>query len=167
MGWSVRARVVCVQTTQVPQFLLDDAIDAGRGGVTNIIVTQPRRISATRSVPCGLVTRVWVEQVSIQVVLQTQRNNFSASPSSEPFSRAGMACKRVTLARLRHAPIACARCSVATRVAAERGESIGKTVGYSIRMESSRSQSTRLLLCTTGEAHMPCPPPAPNVTPAV
>ena len=40
--------------------------------------------------------------------------------------------------------------SVAQRVAEERGEALGKTVGYSIRMESSRSSDTRLLLCTTG-----------------
>ena len=40
--------------------------------------------------------------------------------------------------------------SVAQRVAEERGEALGKTVGYSIRMESCRSSDTRLLLCTTG-----------------
>ncbi|KAF0690083.1 Aste57867_18477 [Aphanomyces stellatus] len=39
---------------------------------------------------------------------------------------------------------------VATRVAQERCESIGDSVGYSIRMETKRSQETRLLFCTTG-----------------
>ncbi|KAH7332237.1 hypothetical protein KP509_20G077000 [Ceratopteris richardii] len=40
--------------------------------------------------------------------------------------------------------------SVATRVAAERGENIGETVGYQIRLESRQSVDTRLLFCTTG-----------------
>lgn len=36
----------CGKTTQIPQFLLEDAIDRGRAGHTRIIVTQPRRIAA-------------------------------------------------------------------------------------------------------------------------
>ncbi|KAA8545478.1 hypothetical protein F0562_020262 [Nyssa sinensis] len=36
----------CGKTTQVPQFILDDMIEAGRGGYSNIICTQPRRIAA-------------------------------------------------------------------------------------------------------------------------
>lgn len=41
--------------------------------------------------------------------------------------------------------------SVAERVAAELGESsVGKLVGYQIRMEAKRSRETRLLFCTTG-----------------
>ncbi|TKV93426.1 hypothetical protein SEVIR_9G225300v4 [Setaria viridis] len=40
--------------------------------------------------------------------------------------------------------------SVAARVAAERGEELGETVGYQIRLESKRSAQTRLLFCTTG-----------------
>ena len=39
---------------------------------------------------------------------------------------------------------------VAERVAEERTERIGRTVGYQIRMESKMSQQTRLLFCTTG-----------------
>ncbi|KAL1500164.1 hypothetical protein AB1Y20_012834 [Prymnesium parvum] len=77
----------CGKTTQVPQFILDDAIESGRGGATSIICTQPRRISAI---------------------------------------------------------------GVSTRVAHERCEPIGATVGYQIRLESRRSASTRLLFCTTG-----------------
>ena len=40
--------------------------------------------------------------------------------------------------------------SVAERVAAERGERVGDTVGYAIRGESRAGSSTRLLFCTTG-----------------
>ena len=77
----------CGKTTQLPQFILDDAIARGEGARTNLICTQPRRISAT---------------------------------------------------------------SVASRVAQERGEAIGKTVGYKIRLEAVTSSSTRILFVTTG-----------------
>lgn len=40
--------------------------------------------------------------------------------------------------------------SIAQRVATERGETVGRTVGYSIRLESKASEATRLLFCTTG-----------------
>ena len=39
---------------------------------------------------------------------------------------------------------------LASRVAAERGEQVGATVGYSVRLDSKRSARTRLLFCTTG-----------------
>ncbi|XP_022922708.1 DExH-box ATP-dependent RNA helicase DExH7, chloroplastic [Cucurbita moschata] len=34
------------KTTQVPQFILDDMIESGHGGLCNIVCTQPRRIAA-------------------------------------------------------------------------------------------------------------------------
>lgn len=40
--------------------------------------------------------------------------------------------------------------SVAERVATERGESVGSTVGYQIRLESRLSPKTALVFCTTG-----------------
>ncbi|XP_011611798.2 putative ATP-dependent RNA helicase DHX57 isoform X2 [Takifugu rubripes] len=40
--------------------------------------------------------------------------------------------------------------SVAQRVAQERAEQLGNSVGYQIRLESVRSPATRLLYCTTG-----------------
>ena len=36
----------CGKSTQVPQYLLDDACRNGRGGACSIVVTQPRRIAA-------------------------------------------------------------------------------------------------------------------------
>ncbi|PPE01629.1 hypothetical protein GOBAR_DD01346 [Gossypium barbadense] len=40
--------------------------------------------------------------------------------------------------------------SVAAKISSERGENVGETVGYQIRLESKRSAQTRLLFCTTG-----------------
>nr|XP_019948030.1 PREDICTED: putative ATP-dependent RNA helicase DHX57 [Paralichthys olivaceus] len=40
--------------------------------------------------------------------------------------------------------------SVAQRVAEERAEKLGNSVGYQIRLESARTSATRLLYCTTG-----------------
>uniref|UniRef100_A0A061S817 RNA helicase n=1 Tax=Tetraselmis sp. GSL018 TaxID=582737 RepID=A0A061S817_9CHLO len=77
----------CGKTTQLPQFILEEEIAAGRGAACGIICTQPRRISAI---------------------------------------------------------------SVAQRVADERGEELGRMVGYQIRLESRRSDDTRLLFCTSG-----------------
>ena len=68
----------CGKTTQVPQFILDDA--AVSKTPCWIICTQPRRVAAT---------------------------------------------------------------SVAERVAAEWGETIGNTVGYNVRLESKQSQQAR------------------------
>lgn len=40
--------------------------------------------------------------------------------------------------------------TVASRVAAERGEQVGQTSGYSIRLESAASNGTALMFVTTG-----------------
>ncbi|XP_077217577.1 RNA helicase family protein isoform X2 [Tasmannia lanceolata] len=40
--------------------------------------------------------------------------------------------------------------SVAARISCERGENLGETVGYQIRLEANLSVQTRLLFCTTG-----------------
>ncbi|CAN1159224.1 DExH-box ATP-dependent RNA helicase DExH3 [Linum perenne] len=40
--------------------------------------------------------------------------------------------------------------TVAERVAAERGEKIGESVGYKVRLEGMKGKDTRLLFCTTG-----------------
>jgi ATP-dependent RNA helicase DHX57 len=77
----------CGKSTQIPQFILEHAIDENRGGECNIICTQPRRISAI---------------------------------------------------------------GLASRVAQERSESVGSTVGYSVRLDSKQSKQTRIMFCTTG-----------------
>ncbi|CAN6451783.1 unnamed protein product [Victoria cruziana] len=40
--------------------------------------------------------------------------------------------------------------AVSERVAAERGEKLGESVGYKVRLEGARGRETRLLFCTTG-----------------
>jgi ATP-dependent RNA helicase A len=42
----IRGNTGCGKTTQVCQFILDDYIQSGQGAHCNIVVTQPRRISA-------------------------------------------------------------------------------------------------------------------------
>ena len=46
--------------------------------------------------------------------------------------------------------------SVAQRVASERGEAVGQTVGYQIRMEAARSAATRLLFVREALGCMAC-----------
>ncbi|GAA5887651.1 hypothetical protein JCM3774_006770, partial [Rhodotorula dairenensis] len=76
------------KTTQLPQLLLDNEIQAGRGAECNIVCTQPRRIAAI---------------------------------------------------------------SVAERVAKERGEAIGDSVGYQVRFEAKPpKRDGSILFCTTG-----------------
>ncbi|XP_069625162.1 putative ATP-dependent RNA helicase DHX57 [Ranitomeya imitator] len=77
----------CGKTTQIPQFILDASLQGSANLVSNIVCTQPRRISAI---------------------------------------------------------------SVAERVAQERAERVGLSVGYQIRLESVKSSATRLLYCTAG-----------------
>jgi ATP-dependent RNA helicase DHX57 len=47
----------CGKSTQVPQFILEEAIARGAGGACNIVITQPRRISAV-----ALAARVAAER---------------------------------------------------------------------------------------------------------
>jgi ATP-dependent RNA helicase A len=42
----IRGNTGCGKTTQVCQYILDDYIQSGQGAYCNIVVTQPRRISA-------------------------------------------------------------------------------------------------------------------------
>ncbi|GLV45680.1 maleless [Carabus blaptoides fortunei] len=84
----IRGNTGCGKTTQVCQFILDDYIASGQGAWCNIVVTQPRRISAV---------------------------------------------------------------SVSERVAAERCETIGQSIGYSVRFESVLPRPyASVLFCTVG-----------------
>lgn len=85
----VRGNTGCGKTTQVCQYIMDDYIQTGQGAYCNIVVTQPRRISAV---------------------------------------------------------------SVADRVANERCEELGISVGYSVRFESCLPRPYGgILFCTIGK----------------
>lgn len=84
----IRGNTGCGKTTQIAQFILDDYINGGQGALCNIVVTQPRRISAV---------------------------------------------------------------SVSERIAVERNEPIGQSVGYSVRFESCLPRPFgAILFCTIG-----------------
>lgn len=84
----IRGNTGCGKTTQVCQFILDDYIRSGQGAHCNIVVTQPRRISAV---------------------------------------------------------------SVADRVANERAEPLGQSIGYSVRFESCLPRPyASVMFCTIG-----------------
>lgn len=84
----IRGSTGCGKTTQVCQFILDDYIHTGQGAYCNVVVTQPRRISAV---------------------------------------------------------------SIADRVAFERSEKLGNSVGYSVRFESCLPRPFgSILFCTVG-----------------
>ncbi|CAF3251955.1 unnamed protein product [Rotaria socialis] len=42
----IRGATGCGKTTQIPQYIIDDAIQNNQGAYCNVVVTQPRRISA-------------------------------------------------------------------------------------------------------------------------
>ncbi|CAF1221606.1 unnamed protein product, partial [Adineta steineri] len=42
----IRGATGCGKTTQIPQYIIDDAIEHNQGAHCNVVVTQPRRISA-------------------------------------------------------------------------------------------------------------------------
>lgn len=48
----------CGKTTQLPQFILDDAIDNNNASLCKILCTQPRRISAISVCSCCLTSRM-------------------------------------------------------------------------------------------------------------
>lgn len=64
----------CGKTTQVPQFILDDAIARGEGASCNIVCTQPRRIAAV-----GVAQRISSErcqQLGDQVCAHVQSHMY-------------------------------------------------------------------------------------------
>ena len=89
--YDVLTHTIChsPRSTQIPQYILDDAIHGENGVATRVVVTQPRRLAAI---------------------------------------------------------------SVSQRVAAERGEETGASVGYRVKMKSAppRGWGANIEFCTTG-----------------
>ncbi|OCF36386.1 ATP-dependent RNA helicase A [Kwoniella heveanensis BCC8398] len=86
----------CGKSTQLPQFLLDREIEAGRGALANIIVTQPRRVAAM-----GVAARVAQERLedvdkSPQTVGYAIRGERKASPDTRLlFCTTGVVLRRL------------------------------------------------------------------------
>ncbi|CAI5509565.1 unnamed protein product [Closterium sp. Naga37s-1] len=125
----------CGKTTQLPQYLLEDAVESGQGAQSSIICTQPRRISAV-----AVAERVAAERgesigQSVSVPSQTKSRGRGAGQGAQ----SAVICTQ---------PRRISAVAVAERVAS--GESIGRSVRYQVRLEARRSRATHLLFCTTG-----------------
>ncbi|CAI5534421.1 unnamed protein product [Closterium sp. Naga37s-1] len=129
----------CGKTTQVPQFILDH--EWGKGRRCRVLCTQPRRISAT-----SVAERIAAERgekigqtVGYQIRLESKGNRSSSLWLCT--NGVLLRCLVGLGAHLTH---------VIKRIAAERGEKIGQTVGYQIRLESKGNRSSSLWMCTNG-----------------
>jgi len=84
----------CGKTTQVPQFILDDAIENNRGGKVNIICTQPRRLAAI-----GVANRVSEERceprIGGTVGYQIRLENKTSSRTRLSFVTTGILLRRL------------------------------------------------------------------------
>eukprot|EP00040_Diaphanoeca_grandis_P018572 m.97718 g.97718 ORF g.97718 m.97718 type:complete len:1204 (+) comp27004_c0_seq2:178-3789(+) len=83
----------CGKTTQIPQFILEDTINAGVGGDCNIVCTQPRRISAI-----GVADRVsaeWGETVGGSIGYQIRLESRKSKNTRLMFVTTGILLRRL------------------------------------------------------------------------
>ncbi|CAK6975730.1 '-5' RNA helicase YTHDC2 [Scomber scombrus] len=137
----------------------DNSYDKNRasGRLNNGIPMVPRRRSPSDldSFRCSLpvherqeeIVQLIKESRVVLVVGETGSGKTTQIPQFllDDCSRNGEPCRIFCTQPRRLAAIA-----VAERVAAERGESVGQTVGYHIRLESRVSPKTLLTFCTSG-----------------
>uniref|UniRef100_A0A665VRK8 RNA helicase n=1 Tax=Echeneis naucrates TaxID=173247 RepID=A0A665VRK8_ECHNA len=119
------------------------------------MVPQQRRPSELDNFRCSLPVHERQEEIVqlikgnrvVLVVGETGSGKTTQIPQFllDECSRIGEPCRIFCTQPRRLAAI-----SVAERVAAERGESVGHTVGYHMRLESRVSPKTLLTFCTTG-----------------
>ncbi|XP_061655818.1 3'-5' RNA helicase YTHDC2 isoform X1 [Phyllopteryx taeniolatus] len=137
----------------------DNSVDMSRPsgrldcGIT--VVPPKRRTSEFDTFRCSLpvceheeeIVRLISENRVVLIVGETGSGKTTQIPQFllDDCSKKGEGCKMFCTQPRRLAAI-----TVAERVAAERGEAIGKTVGYHIRLESRVSPKTLLTFCTTG-----------------
>ncbi|XP_029300796.1 3'-5' RNA helicase YTHDC2 isoform X2 [Cottoperca gobio] len=142
-----------------PALSLDGSCDRSRasGRLNNGIIMVPKRRSPSeldsfrRSLPVHErqeeIIQVIRENRVVLVVGETGSGKTTQIPQFllDECSRNEEPCRIFCTQPRRLAAIA-----VAERVAAERGESVGQTVGYHIRLESRVSPKTLLTFCTSG-----------------
>uniref|UniRef100_A0A8C9ZK22 RNA helicase n=1 Tax=Sander lucioperca TaxID=283035 RepID=A0A8C9ZK22_SANLU len=140
-------------------FPLDGSCDRTRasGRLNNGIPMVPRRRSPSeldsfrRSLPVHERQKEIIQLIRENKVVLVMGETGSGKTTQIPqflldeCSRNGEPCRIFCTQPRRLAAIA-----VAERVAAERGESVGQTVGYHIRLESRVSPKTLLTFCTSG-----------------
>ena len=86
------------KTTQVPQILFEEAIEAGRGASCNIVCTQPRRIAAT-----SVAQRVAAERNESPRTTVGHQVRFDSKPPYNPYGIT-YCTTGVLLERLKHGP---------------------------------------------------------------
>ncbi|KAK4414219.1 DExH-box ATP-dependent RNA helicase DExH3 [Sesamum alatum] len=99
-----------------------------REHITELLFSQNQVVVVSGETGCGKTTQL------PQYILE-----------SEIEAARGAACNIICTQPRRISAMA-----VAERVAAERGEKIGESVGYKVRLEGMKGRDTRLLFCTTG-----------------
>ena len=129
------------KSTQVPQFILDELLESGLGDQGSVICTQPRRIAAV-----GVAMRIADERG--EGVCRAR------APAPRPVAiraaRAHAPSPLLHTQPTRRPPRSPLTLCLRVRVRVRPDAAIGKSVGYSIRLETKRSAETKLLFCTIG-----------------
>jgi len=84
----------CGKTTQVPQFILEDAIERGQGGFVHIVVCQPRRLAAT-SVAARVASEMGEDAVGDLVGYRVQLDACAGSTTRLEFVTTGLLLRRL------------------------------------------------------------------------
>ena len=122
----------------LPRRLVSSSPLQGDTGCGKTTQAPPARFELAISwprAPSGLLTRSPTRRITLQVP------QFILEDAAERGEAVSIVCTQ---------PRRISAMSVAKRVADERGERLGGTVGYSIRLESKCCAATTLLFCTTG-----------------
>eukprot|EP00937_MAST-01D_sp_MAST-1D-sp2_P001198 g1198.t1 len=144
----VSGQTGCGKSTQLPQYVLEDALESGRADMCNIVCTQPRRIAAM-----AVASRVGLEigdnlRGPARGTSHTRHEVTDEGAFYDSDTESGGGGGDVDGS----AAPALRRDEARTR-GETRGGGAGassRLVGYQVRGEAQCSRDTRLLFCTTG-----------------